>query len=187
MKSPHNLFEPKGIGTLGQLVMCKQYRIFCTSTTILKRMHFCLFMITVLTWKHQHAVLHIDCPSCSIHIFTERCSSHGRCLSVIWHFALCVAERHGPGWKCDASWTFYSRPPSLPYPSSHQQTASSTGVLLYWQDCIIAKITLHTPCVLHFGIPCWIRNMFCQWVFMFSIYCIDVYMNVYNVILPKLW
>jgi hypothetical protein len=43
MKSPHNLLEPKGIGPLGQLTMFKQYRIFPTSTTVLKRMHFLSF------------------------------------------------------------------------------------------------------------------------------------------------
>lgn len=74
-----------------------------------------------------------------------------RSLSVIWHFASYVAERHGPGWKCHAFWTCYSRPPSLTYPSSHQQTAPSTGMLLHWQDGIITKITLHTTCVLHFA------------------------------------
>jgi len=43
MKSPHNLFEPKGIGPLGQLTMCKEYRIFSASTAVLKRMHFLSF------------------------------------------------------------------------------------------------------------------------------------------------
>ena len=43
MKSPHNLLEPKGIGPLGQLTMYKQYIIFPTSTTVLKRIHFLSF------------------------------------------------------------------------------------------------------------------------------------------------
>ena len=72
-RSPHNLFEPKGIGPLGQLTMYKQYKIFSASTTVPKRCIFGLFMTTVVTQKHQHALLHILCLSFSIHIINERC------------------------------------------------------------------------------------------------------------------
>ena len=72
MKSQHNLLEPKGIGPLRQLTMYKQYRIFPTSTTVLKRMHFLSFHDNSGYTKAPTCCVTY---TCSIHIITERCYS----------------------------------------------------------------------------------------------------------------
>ena len=42
IKSYNNSLQSKGIRLLGQLGKYKQYKIFCTSRTVLKKMHYCV-------------------------------------------------------------------------------------------------------------------------------------------------